>query len=114
MRHKPRGQVTVTLGDSEDREVEVTAIYHASTPAYFSRSWGNWLPGDEEDIEVLDAKALDIGADVEAVARGQPSGGSDPPRKAAGGRATIPVVSQTGGRHARRRGPHHHLGSRDG
>jgi hypothetical protein len=67
MRHKPRGQVTVTLGDSEDREVEVTAIYHASTPAYFSRSWGNWLPGDEEDIEILDAKALDIGADVESV-----------------------------------------------
>jgi hypothetical protein len=67
MRHKPRGQVTITIGDSEDREVEVTAIYHASTPAYFCRSFGNYLPGDPEDIEILDAKARDVGADVEAI-----------------------------------------------
>jgi hypothetical protein len=66
-RYKPKGQVTVSVYDAEDREVEVTALYHASTPAYFCRSFGNYLPGDEEDIEVLDAKALDIGADVSAV-----------------------------------------------
>jgi hypothetical protein len=62
-----RNEVTVTLGDSEDRQVAITAEYHACTPAYFSRSWGNWLPGDPEDIEVMDAKAVDEGANVAEV-----------------------------------------------
>jgi hypothetical protein len=60
-------KVTVPLYDSEDREVEVSARYHGATDDYFDRSFGNYLPGDPEEIEVLSVRAVDEGADVAEV-----------------------------------------------
>ena len=60
-------KVTVSLYDSEDREVEIEARYTPSTSAYFDRSFGNWLPGDDDEVEILDVRAVDEDADVEEV-----------------------------------------------
>lgn len=61
--------VTVTRHDSEDREVRVTARLSPATEPYFSRSFGNYLPGDDEDVEVVGTKVLDDGCDVAEVLR---------------------------------------------
>lgn len=60
-------RIRVTLVDSEDRRVEVVADYSPATESYFDRSFGNYLPGDPEDVEVVSARALDEGADVAEV-----------------------------------------------
>jgi hypothetical protein len=60
-------KVTVSLYDSEEREVEVRARYHGPTDDYFDRSFGNYLPGDPEDIDVISVRAVDEGADVAEV-----------------------------------------------
>jgi hypothetical protein len=60
-------KVTVSLYDSEDREVAVTARYHAATDDYFDLSFGNYLPGDPEDVEVIALRAVDAGANVAEV-----------------------------------------------
>ncbi len=57
----------VFLCDSEDREVVIEATYSPPTQDYFSKSFGNFLPGDPEEIEVLSVKAMDEGADVAEV-----------------------------------------------
>lgn len=62
-------RVTVSLYDGEDREVEVRALYYPGAPAYFDRSWGNWLPADDADVDVISLRAVDDGADVDEVAR---------------------------------------------
>jgi len=66
--------MTVILHDSEDRAVEVRARYAPPTSSYFSRSFGNYLPGDPEVFEVLsirpihpDANVAEIEADVEGL-----------------------------------------------
>lgn len=59
--------VTLSMADPDDREVEVRARYTPATSDYFDGSFGNWLPGDPEDVEVLSARAVDEGADVAAV-----------------------------------------------
>jgi hypothetical protein len=55
------------LTDSEDRRVEVRVRYSPATDPYFDRSFGNYLPGDPEDVEVLSARAIDAGANVDEV-----------------------------------------------
>jgi hypothetical protein len=60
-------KVTVSLFDSCDREVEIRARYHGPTDDYFDRSFGNYLPGDPEEVEVLSARAVDEGANVAEV-----------------------------------------------
>jgi hypothetical protein len=60
-------RVTFTVFDEEDRGVEITARYYPGSRDYFDKSFGNYLPGDPEDVEVLKAVAVDAGADVEAV-----------------------------------------------
>ncbi len=62
-----RSTVRVTVYDSEDRAVEVEARYSAATSDYFDRGFGNWLPGDPEDIEILSISAIDEGADCAEV-----------------------------------------------
>ena len=37
----------------EDADYVVKASYTAGSSDYFDRSWGNWLPGDPDEIEVL-------------------------------------------------------------
>lgn len=59
--------ITFTTYDSEDRAVEVEATYSPPTRDYFDRSYGNWLPGDPEDIEIVSVTAIDEGADVAEV-----------------------------------------------
>ena len=59
--------VRLTTYDSEDRAVEVEATYSPPTQDYFSKSFGNWLPGDPEDIEIVSVTAIDQGADVAEV-----------------------------------------------
>lgn len=59
--------VRVTLPDAEDRSVELRVRYSPPREPYFSASFGNWLPGDPEDVEVVSARALEAGADVESV-----------------------------------------------
>jgi hypothetical protein len=60
-------KVTVSLYDSAEREVEVRARYHGATDDYFDRSFGNYLPGDPEEVEVLSVRAVDEGANVAEV-----------------------------------------------
>jgi hypothetical protein len=62
-----RNEFTVTLGDSEDRQVEITATYSAQTEPYWARDPGVMLPGDPEEIEVVSVRAVDEGADVAEV-----------------------------------------------
>lgn len=59
--------VRFTTYDSEDRAVQVEATYSPPTQDYFSKSFGNWLPGDPEDIEIVSVTAIDEGADVDEV-----------------------------------------------
>lgn len=66
-RKTSRYEVSATLYDSEDRAVTVRGTYHAATRDYFCKSFGNWLPGDPEDIEILGGEAEDPGANVEEV-----------------------------------------------
>jgi hypothetical protein len=60
-------KVTVSLYDSAEREVEITARYRGPTGDYFDRSFGNYLPGDPEDVETLKVRAVDEGANVAEV-----------------------------------------------
>ena len=39
-----------------DLDWEVTASHSKGSSAYFSRSFGNWLPGDPEEIEDVEFK----------------------------------------------------------
>lgn len=56
---------TVSVGYSiqvEDDEVEGTAEVEVSgrkTAAHFSKSFGNWLPGEDPDVEVISFTAED-------------------------------------------------------
>lgn len=59
--------IKVSLYDSEEREVEITARYYPGSDAYFDKGFGNWLPGDPEDVEAMDARAVDEGANVAEV-----------------------------------------------
>lgn len=59
--------VEVELYDANDRAVKVRATYSPPTRDYFSASFGNWLPGDGESVEVLDVRAVDEGANVAEV-----------------------------------------------
>jgi len=49
-------------GDEFDLETQVSASgsYSAGTSDYFDRSFGNWLPGDPEEIEVESVKYGDL------------------------------------------------------
>ena len=40
----------------------VLAQYTAGSADYFDRSWGNWLPGDPDEIEVLSVAEEESGA----------------------------------------------------
>jgi hypothetical protein len=62
-----RNEVSATLTDSEDRAVAIRGTYHAATRDYFCKSFGNWLPGDPEDIDILGGEAEDEGANVDEV-----------------------------------------------
>lgn len=67
-RYSGRGtDVTFSMYDSEDREVEVTCHVTFGSKDYFSKSFGNWLPGDAPECEVTEIKAIDEGADVAEV-----------------------------------------------
>jgi hypothetical protein len=67
MPRRNRNEVSATLTDSNDLAVAIRGTYHAGTSDYFDRSWGNWLPGDPEDIDILGGEAEDEGANVEEV-----------------------------------------------
>jgi hypothetical protein len=68
MKRRPsRNEVSATLYDSEDRAVAIRGTYHAGTSDYFCKSFGNWLPGDAEDIDILGGEAEDEGANVDEV-----------------------------------------------
>jgi hypothetical protein len=62
-----RNEVSATLTDSNDLAVAIRGTYHAGTSDYFCKSFGNWLPGDSEDIDILGGEAEDEGANVEEV-----------------------------------------------
>lgn len=40
--------------DSDEIECEIKIIFNATkgTPAYYDKDFGNWLPGDESEIEI--------------------------------------------------------------
>ena len=58
MKRKHRsGGVSAYLTVGDDQYVTATANVSKRTPAYFDRSFGNWLPGDDSevsDIELVD------------------------------------------------------------
>lgn len=60
-------RVSFTSYDAEDRAVQVEATYSPPTRAYYDRSYGTWLPGDPEEIEIVRVTAIDEGADVAEV-----------------------------------------------
>lgn len=43
-------------------EVRVAYSYSPATRAYFDRGYGNWLPGDDAEIEVECAWLLEVGS----------------------------------------------------
>ena len=63
-------QTVLTYYDEVDRElnVKVDVTYHKGSDAYFSKSFGNYLPGDppEMDIDILGHEA-EAGMDPELV-----------------------------------------------
>lgn len=48
-------------------EVRVGFDYSPSTPAYFDRSFGNYLPGDDAELEVTDVWILGEGRNPQKV-----------------------------------------------
>ncbi len=52
-------QVTATTKDRNDRDLEVEFLLVEGTAAFFSRSFGNWLPGEPAHLEFLAARVLD-------------------------------------------------------
>ncbi len=61
----PKRKVSARIYDSEDRAIEVVGIVYPGSRDYFDRSFGNWLPGDPAEVEILEARPLEDGADVE-------------------------------------------------
>lgn len=51
--------------ETEAYDVEVEFHYESGSHDYFSRSFGNWLPGDPSDFYVLEARREDTGEEVE-------------------------------------------------
>ena len=51
----------------DDVDYTVTATFHAGTRDYFSKSFGNWLPGDPDELEditvVADATKAEVSFD---------------------------------------------------
>ena len=47
---------TRELEDGSEIEIDIEFSYYPGTEDYFDRSWGNWLPGDPPDFELLSAK----------------------------------------------------------
>lgn len=41
-------------------EVAVEFDYSPATPAYFDKSYGNWLPGDDAEIEITEVFLLEL------------------------------------------------------
>jgi hypothetical protein len=60
---KPK-EVEFTMYDSEDREVLVKASYSPPTPDYFSKSFGNWLPGEDGEVEIQEIIAVNPEANL--------------------------------------------------
>lgn len=42
-------------------DVRVEFDYSPPSPAYYDRSYGNWFPGDDADLEITDVWLLEIG-----------------------------------------------------
>jgi hypothetical protein len=40
-----------TTATVDDKDYEVSGSYRRGTAAYFDRSFGNWLPGDPDELE---------------------------------------------------------------
>ena len=53
-----------TVVTIDDKDYEVKASYSKGSHAYFSPSFGNWLPGDPDELEDIEVKSSE-GVDVE-------------------------------------------------
>lgn len=51
--------------ETEAYAVEVEFHYESGSQDYFSRSFGNWLPGDPAEFYVLEARRTDTGEEIE-------------------------------------------------
>ena len=58
----------LTVNTTLELDVEVECSVTPGSRAYFDRGWGNWLPGDPPEVEIL--RVLVNGVDVGTAALG--------------------------------------------
>jgi hypothetical protein len=54
--------------ETEMFDIDVEFHYESGSRDYFSRSFGNWLPGDPAEFYVLEARRADTDEEVELTA----------------------------------------------